>query len=57
VVWPHFWAIQLWLLVLLFVYCAMRELVRAIGPREVRRMFFGGSSGVSPDQRLGVRGR
>jgi hypothetical protein len=41
VVWPHFWAIQLWLLVLLFVYCALRELVRAIGPREVTRMFFG----------------
>lgn len=43
VVWPHFWAIQLWLLVLFFVYCAMRELIRAIGPREVRRMFFGGT--------------
>jgi hypothetical protein len=41
IVWPHFWAIQLWLLVLLFMYCAMRELIRAIGPREVRRMFFG----------------
>ena len=41
VVWPHFWAIQLWLVVLLFVYCAMRELVRTIGPHEVRRMFFG----------------
>ena len=44
-VWPHFWAIQLWLLVLFFVYCAIRELVRAIGPREVRRMFFGGPAG------------
>jgi len=41
VVWPHFWAIQLWLLVLLFVYCAFRELVRVIGPREVKKMFFG----------------
>ena len=37
-VWPHFWAIQLWLVVLLFMYCiALRELIRcAIGPREVR---------------------
>ena len=41
IVWPHFWAIQLWLVVLLFVYCAMRELIRAIGAREVRAMFFG----------------
>jgi hypothetical protein len=41
IVWPHFWAVQLWLLVLLFVYCALRELIRAIGAREVRTMFFG----------------
>jgi hypothetical protein len=40
-VWPHFWAIQLWLIVLLFVYCALREFVRAVGRREVMRMFFG----------------
>jgi hypothetical protein len=46
IVWPHFWVVQLWLLVLLFMYCAMRELIRAIGPHEVRRMFFGpGRSG------------
>jgi hypothetical protein len=48
VVWPHFWAIQLWLLVLLFVYCSLRELVRAIGPREVKRLFFGGPATRSP---------
>ena len=41
IVWPHFWAIQLWLLVLLFFYCALRELVRALGADRVRRMFFG----------------
>jgi hypothetical protein len=41
VVWPHFWAIQLWLIVLLFVYCALREFVRAVGRREVMRLFFG----------------
>ena len=27
IVWPHFWAVQLWLVVLIFIYCAMRELV------------------------------
>jgi hypothetical protein len=41
-VWPHFWLIQMWLVVLFFVYCAMRELVRAIGRDKVIHMFFGG---------------
>ena len=40
-VWAHFWAIQLWLVVLIFVYCVMRELVRAIGRDRVLRIFFG----------------
>jgi hypothetical protein len=41
IVWPNFWAIQLWLLALLFVYCSVRELIRVIGPHEVWRIFFG----------------
>lgn len=41
VVWPHFWAIQILLVVLLFVYCAFREFVRAVGRRQVLAMFFG----------------
>jgi len=41
VVWPHFWAIQIWLLVLFFVYCSLRELVRVLGRERVRRIFFG----------------
>ena len=49
VVWPHFWATQIWLTVLLFVYTAFRELVRAIGPHEVRVMFLG-SGRSSRDQ-------
>jgi hypothetical protein len=40
-VWPHFWVIQLWLLVLLFVYCLGSEWVHVVGPREARKMFFG----------------
>jgi hypothetical protein len=40
-VWAHFWAVQLWLVVLIFVYCVMRELVRAIGRDRVLRIFFG----------------
>jgi hypothetical protein len=43
IVWAHFWAIQLWLVVLLFVYCAVREFVRAVGRQEVIRMFFTGA--------------
>jgi len=40
VVWPHFWAVQLWLLILLLVYCAFRELVRALGRERIISMFF-----------------
>lgn len=40
-VWPHFWAVQLLLVVLFVVYCAMRELVRVIGRERVRQIFFG----------------
>ena len=48
IVWPHFWALQIFLLVLILMYCTMRELIRVIGGDKVRRMFFGpmpGSSG------------
>jgi len=41
-VWAHFWLIQIWLIVLFFVYCAMRELIRAIGREKVIQMFFRG---------------
>jgi hypothetical protein len=41
IVWPHFWAIQIILLLLILMYCTIRELARAIGAERVRRMFFG----------------
>lgn len=41
IIWPHFWLIQMWLVVLFFVYCALRELVRAIGREKVVHMFIG----------------
>ena len=41
VVWPHFWAVQIWLVVLFFVYCALRELIRVLGRDRVLNMFFG----------------
>jgi hypothetical protein len=40
IVWPHFWGVQLWLLVLLLVYCTFRELVRALSRERVIKMFF-----------------
>lgn len=40
-VWPHFWAIQLLLFVLIVMYCTMHELVRVIGKEKVLRIFFG----------------
>src|SRR6266702_4722068 len=39
--WPHFWAIQIILLVLIVMYCTMHELVRVIGREKVLRIFFG----------------
>jgi hypothetical protein len=58
VVWPHFWGIQLWLIVLLFVYCALRELIRAIGAREVWALFFGrGPEGAQGRRRWRATGR
>ena len=40
-VWPHFWAIQILLFVLILMYCTARELVRVIGNDKVKRIFFG----------------
>ena len=40
-VWPHFWAIQIILAVMILIYCTMHELVRLLGAEKVRRMFLG----------------
>ena len=40
IVWPHFVAIQIILLVLIVMYCTMHELVRVIGREKVLRIFF-----------------
>ncbi len=41
IIWPHFWAIQIILFVLILLYCVVRELVRVIGREKVLRTFFG----------------
>jgi hypothetical protein len=40
-IWPHFWAIQIWLMVLLLIYCTLDEMVRALGRDRVRELFLG----------------
>jgi hypothetical protein len=41
IVWPHFWAVQIVLFVLILVYCTARELARVIGREKMLRLFFG----------------
>src|SRR5437899_7817262 len=41
IIWPHFWAIQIILFVLITMYCTVHELVRVIGREKVLRIFFG----------------
>jgi hypothetical protein len=41
IIWPHFWAIQIILFVLIAMYCMMHEMVRVIGKEKVMRIFFG----------------
>jgi len=40
-VWPHFWAIQILLAILILIYCVVAELSRAMGKEKLRAMFFG----------------
>jgi hypothetical protein len=41
IIWPHFWAIQIILFVLIAMYCTVHELVHVIGREKVMRIFFG----------------
>jgi hypothetical protein len=41
IVWPHFWAVQIILLVLILMYCTIHELGRVIGKEKLLRIFFG----------------
>jgi hypothetical protein len=38
--WPHFWAIQIILALLVVMYCAVHELARVLGGDQLRKMFF-----------------
>ena len=41
IIWPHFFAIQILLLILIAMYCTVHELVRVIGRKKALRIFFG----------------
>jgi hypothetical protein len=53
IVWPHFFAIQILLSVIVFSYCTIRELARVLGRARLIEMFFGirGRARVSPHDR------
>jgi hypothetical protein len=40
-VWPHYWAVEIILFILILAYCTMRELARVIGKEKMVRLFFG----------------
>jgi hypothetical protein len=48
IIWPHFWAVQIVLLILIFNYCLLHELARVMGAANMRQMFFGGAASVAP---------
>jgi hypothetical protein len=41
IIWPHFWAVQIILFILIAMYCTVHELVRVIGKEKALRIFFG----------------
>ena len=43
IVWPHFWGIQIILLVLILNFCVLREFGRVMGNDKLMAMFFGRS--------------
>ena len=47
IIWPHFWAIQIILLVLIFNYCVIREFARVLGGNKLQEMFFGAPHATS----------
>ena len=49
---PHFWGIQIWLVMVLLVFCTFRELIRVPGPEQARKIFLGfrSSHGTVPEK-------
>ena len=43
---PRYWAVMAWLIALIVVFCAFRELIDSIGSDRFKEMFFGKPSGL-----------
>ena len=41
IVWPHFWAVEILVFLLILSYCTVHELGRVIGREKMLRIFFG----------------
>ncbi len=41
IIWPHFWAIHIWLFCLFIVYVSFRELARTLGEERFFQIFLG----------------
>jgi hypothetical protein len=41
IVWPHFWALQIVLFMLILIYCTTTEMARVLGKDRLRRIFLG----------------
>jgi len=51
IVWPHFWALQIILLVVILNYCVIRKLGRLLGEKRMIRMFFQQPAAASVEER------
>ena len=38
---PHFWVIQIWLVMVLLVFCTFRELIHVLGAEKAKEIFLG----------------
>ncbi|HEF4762459.1 TPA: hypothetical protein SAN82_004929 [Pseudomonas putida] len=52
--WPRFWAIQILLITLIFMYCVIAELARVIGRDRLKVMFVGPLAAVSAEASKGA---
>lgn len=41
IIWPHFWALQIVLFMLILIYCTTAEMARVLGKDRLLRIFFG----------------
>ena len=55
IVWPHFWALQIILLVVILNYCVIRELGRVLGEKRMIRIFFRQPAAASTEEHEALR--